>query len=175
MSTYDSLGDSDRKFTRPAEHIKALNVGPIPQRIFDDMSKYEDTARGMYNQSSYHLRIANSLHMCERGAGFGMNGFEHSTKNIRGGIIVNHRPEDAQVSQLYRIPSDPSSTELERLTYFDIGSGRIIRSCTPILGEDWRGTLRAGGALMVMDLSGNENFQLWYEARASSSTRRLLS
>lgn len=46
MSTYDSLGDSDRKYTRPAEHIKALNVGPIPQRIFDDMSKYEDTARG---------------------------------------------------------------------------------------------------------------------------------
>jgi hypothetical protein len=107
-----------------------------------------------------------------------MNGFEHSTKNNRGGIIVNHRPEDAQVSQLYRIPSDPSSTELERLTYFDIGSGRIIRSCTPILGEDWRGprgTLRAGGALMVMDLSGNENFQLWYEARAPCSTRSLLS
>ncbi|KAH9993047.1 alpha beta-hydrolase [Russula vinacea] len=119
MSTYDS----DRKFTQPAEHIKALNVGPVPQRIFDDMSKYNDTSRG-----------------------FGVTGFEHSLKNIA----------DAQVSQLYRIPSDTSSTELERLTYFDIGAGRIIRSFAPILGEDWRSKLRAGGALMVMDLTGNE-------------------
>jgi hypothetical protein len=90
---------------------------------------------------------------------------------MRGSIVVNHRPKDAQVSQLYRIPSDASSTELERLTYFDIGSGRTIRSFTPILGEDWRGTVRAGGALMVMDLTGNENFQLWYEARPPGSTR----
>ena len=44
MSEYDPNG---YKFSRPAEHIKALNVGPIPQRIFDDMSKYNDTARGM--------------------------------------------------------------------------------------------------------------------------------
>jgi hypothetical protein len=90
-------------------------------------------------------------------------------KNIRGGIFLSHRPKDAQVSQLYRIPSDTSSTELERLTYFDIGAGRIIRSFAPILGEDWRSKLRAGGALMLMDLTGNENFQLWYEARATGS------
>lgn len=105
----------------------------------------------------------NSQNSFKRGVGFGVHGFELSGKNNHGGIIVNHRPENAQVSQLYRIPSDTSSTELERLTYFDIGSGRIIRSLTPILGEDWRGRLRAGGALMVMDLTGNENFQLWYE------------
>jgi hypothetical protein len=98
----------------------------------------------------------------DRAIGFAINGFEHSRNDMRGSVVVNHRPKDAQVSQLYRIPSDTSSTELERLTYFDIGSGRIIRSFTPILGEDWRGTLRAGGALMVMDLTGNENFQLWY-------------
>ena len=59
MSTYDS----DRKFTRPAEHIKALNVGPIPQRIFDDMSKYNDTSRGTFSvnvsflSSPHYLRI----------------------------------------------------------------------------------------------------------------------
>jgi hypothetical protein len=109
-----------------------------------------------------------SLHL--HGAGFNINGFEFSSKNknTQDSIIVNHRPKDAQVSQLYRIPSDASSTTLERLTYFDIGSGRIIQSFTPVFGEDWRGTLRAGGALMVMDLTGNENFQLWYEARAPS-------
>ena len=56
MPTYDSLDDSDRKYTRPAEHIKALNVGPIPQRIFDDMSKYNDTARGMYERPSSSSR-----------------------------------------------------------------------------------------------------------------------
>jgi hypothetical protein len=29
-----------------------------------------------------------------------------------------------------------SSAELELLTYFDLGSGRTIRSFTPLLGED---------------------------------------
>src|SRR6266851_5771190 len=32
MSEY---GPNDYKFSRPAEHIKALNVGPVPERIFD--------------------------------------------------------------------------------------------------------------------------------------------
>jgi hypothetical protein len=44
MSEY---GPNDYKFSRPAKHIKALNVGPVPERIFDGMSKYNDTARGM--------------------------------------------------------------------------------------------------------------------------------
>ena len=65
------------------------------------------------------------------------------------------------MSQLYRISSDTNSSELERLTYFNIDSGRTIRSFVPLLGEDWRGAWRTGGALMVMDLTGNENFQLW--------------
>ena len=65
------------------------------------------------------------------------------------------------MSQLYRISSDTNSSELERLTYFNIDSGRTIRSFVPLLGEDWRGVWRTGGALMVMDLTGNENFQLW--------------
>ncbi|KAI0255441.1 Alpha/Beta hydrolase protein [Lactifluus subvellereus] len=135
MPGYDP---NDYEFSRPAEHIKALNVGPIPQRIFDDMIKYNDTARG-----------------------FAINGFEFTGKSDRESIIVTHRPMEAQVAQLYRIPSDVRSAELERLTYFDIGSGRTIRSFMPLLGEDWRGAWRAGGALMVMDLTGNENFQLW--------------
>jgi hypothetical protein len=94
-------------------------------------------------------------------SGFSVNGFEFSGRSTQGGIIVMHRPKEAKVAQLYRISSDVSSTELERLTYFDIGSGRTIRSFTPLLGEDWRGAWRARGALMVMDLTGNENFQLW--------------
>ena len=93
--------------------------------------------------------------------GFSTHGFEFAGKNARHNIVVSHRPKDAQVPQLYRIPSDANSTELERLTYFNIDSGRIIRSFMPLLGEDWRGAWRAGGALMVMDLTGNENFQLW--------------
>jgi len=94
--------------------------------------------------------------------GFSTHGFEFSGKNSRHAIVVAHRPKDVQVAQLYRIPSDVTSTELERLTYFDIGSGRTILSFTPLLGEDWRGSWQAGGALMVMDLTGNENFQLWH-------------
>jgi len=155
MSKYDP---GRYKFTRPAEHIKALNVEPIPQRIFDDMSKYNDTARGMSV-----LPTTRPTRCTLRDAGFAVNGFEFSKENARGSIIVTHRPKDAQVSQLYRIPSNTSSIELERLTYFDIGSGRTIRSFIPIQGEDWRESWRAGGAIMVMDLTGNENFQLWYE------------
>jgi hypothetical protein len=33
-------------FTRPAEKIKAINVNPIPESIFDGMKKYEHSARG---------------------------------------------------------------------------------------------------------------------------------
>ena len=94
--------------------------------------------------------------------GFSTHGFEFAGKDARYNIVVSHRPKDVQVSQLYRIPSNANSTELERLTYFNIDSGRIIRSFLPLLGEDWRGAWRARGALMVMDLSGNENFQLWW-------------
>ena len=47
MPEYDY--DSGRyKFSRPAEHVKALNVGSIPQKIFDGMTKYNDTSRGTY-------------------------------------------------------------------------------------------------------------------------------
>ncbi|KAF8272722.1 alpha beta-hydrolase [Lactarius quietus] len=144
MPDYDDSGRY--KFSRPAEHVKALNVGYIPHEIFDGMTMYNDTSRGMYFLSS---------------RGFSVRGFEYAGKNARHSIVVSHRPKDVQVSQLYRIFSDTSSTELERLTYFDIDSGRTIRSYVPLLGEDWRGAWRARGALMVMDLTGNENFQLW--------------
>ncbi|KAH7882962.1 alpha beta-hydrolase [Phlebopus sp. FC_14] len=133
----------DLKFTRPANQIKAVNVPAIPQRIFDGMKDYEDAARG-----------------------FDVRGYERTVKNpagqdVLGGIILSHRPADAQVAQIFRISVDPASTELERLTYFDIGTGRTISAFIPILGDDWRGAYRAGGAIMVMDLDGNEHFQLW--------------
>jgi hypothetical protein len=94
-------------------------------------------------------------------------GFERTVKDangreVPGGVIVSHRPADAQVTQLYRMPTDPSSTELNRLTYFDIGSGRTISQFCGIVEDDWRDTRRRGGAIMVMDLTGNEHFQLWY-------------
>ena len=115
-------------------------------------------------------RENNVLCLCKPpGIGFAVKGFEFSGKNAQDSIIITHRPKDAQVAQLYRISTDIGSTDAERLSFFDIGSGRTIRSFTPILGEDWRGAWRAGGALMVMDLTGNENFQLWYEIRAPYS------
>ncbi len=49
MPDYDS---GRYKFSRPAEHVKTLNVDSIPQSIFDDMTKYNDTSRGMYPRSS---------------------------------------------------------------------------------------------------------------------------
>lgn len=76
-------------------------------------------------------------------------------------ILISHRPPDAQVLQIYRILGDPSVSGLERLTYFDIGAGRSIPEFRSIAGEDWRGTLRGGGAIMAMDSDGNEMFQLW--------------
>jgi len=36
------------EYARPADKIKTTNVDPIPQHIFDDMKKYEDSARGPY-------------------------------------------------------------------------------------------------------------------------------
>lgn len=141
MATPVDYGDLE--FTRPARQIKAVNLPAVPRRIFDGMKQYEDAARG-----------------------FGSLGFEWTTndangKEVPGGIIVAHRPADAQVTQLYRMPKDPSSTELSRLTYFDIGSGRTISMFRGILVDDWRGVRRRGGAIMVMDLNGNEHFQLW--------------
>ncbi|KAF9224794.1 alpha beta-hydrolase [Gyrodon lividus] len=132
----------DLKFTRPAKQIKAVNVPDVPKEIFIGMKEYEDAARG-----------------------FSVYGFERTIKTaageVPGGILLSHRPEDAQVSQVYRISADPANTELERLTHFDIATGRSISSFTPILGEDWRGVYRPGGAIMTMDLDGNEHFQLW--------------
>lgn len=78
------------------------------------------------------------------------------------GIFIRHRPEDAQVMQIYRIPEDPASADLERLTHFDIGAGRRISDFVAIQGDSWRGIWRKGGAIMAMDLNGNEMFQLWY-------------
>jgi hypothetical protein len=60
------------------------------------------------------------------------------------------------------MPRDPKKQDnLERLTYFDIGSGRTINTFRTIIGEDWRGVWRPGGAIIAMDLDGSENFQLW--------------
>ncbi|KAF9233901.1 alpha beta-hydrolase [Melanogaster broomeanus] len=126
----------DLEFTRPADKIKAVNVPDIPEEIFTGMKDYEDAARGF---DLYVLPQA----------------------TYPGGIFLSHRPEDAQVSQVYRISTDPADTVLERLTYFDIGTGRTISSFTPIIGEDWRGVYRPGGAIMSMDFDGNEHFQLW--------------
>jgi hypothetical protein len=73
------------------------------------------------------------------------------------------------VSQVYRISTNPANTELERLTHFNIGTGRIISTFRSIAGEDWRGVYRPGGAIMSMDFNGNEHFQLWCVYRVPSA------
>ncbi|KAI9460684.1 alpha beta-hydrolase [Boletus coccyginus] len=141
MAAPIDYGDLD--FTRPADKIKAVNVPDISQETFTGMKAYEDAAR----------------------VGFDLYGFERTVKTaigeVTGGIFLSHRPEDAQVFQVYRISTDPASTELERLTHFNIGTGRIISRFVSIAGEDWRGVFRAGGAIISMDFNGNEHFQLW--------------
>ena len=138
-----SFNYSHLEFSTPAEQVKTINVEPVPQRIFDGMAKYEDAARG-YNLINFERNVKDT------------NGELTPTQ-----LLVSHRPQDAQVFQLYRLPADPSSTELQRITYFDIGAGRTIAAFLPIIGEDWRGVWRAGGAVMAMDKDGNEMFQLW--------------
>ncbi|EGO01081.1 hypothetical protein SERLA73DRAFT_72051 [Serpula lacrymans var. lacrymans S7.3] len=131
------------KFSQPASQVKTINVEPIPQRIFSGMKDYEDAARG-----------------------FTLFGFERSVETADGQktpdhLLVSHRPADAQVEQIYRVPTDTQSTDLQRLTHFDIGIGRNIFDFFPIKGDDWRGVWRGGGALMVMDFDGSEEYQLW--------------
>ncbi|KZP22544.1 alpha/beta-hydrolase [Athelia psychrophila] len=134
---------SQLEFARPANQVKTVNVDPIPRRIIDGMKVYEDAARG-----------------------FQLLGFERIVKDKNdqltpSHIFLSHRPADAQVPQVYRMAGDPQSTELERVTFFDIGAGRSIPYFLPITGEDWRGVWRPGGAILAMDLDGNECFQLW--------------
>jgi len=81
--------------------------------------------------------------------------FRISLEDVRPGQ-AGHRPA-AKGQRDHRRENAP----LNRLTYFDLGSGRTISSFTPIIGEDWRGVWRNGGAIMAMDLDGSERFQLW--------------
>ena len=159
-----SFDHSQLEFSRPAEKIKTVDVDPIPKRIFDDMKKYEEAARCKCRPPLFSLEYS-SHPIFPPTQAFNMQrlGFEwKSTPTLSSpNLIVSHRPEDAQVSQLYKIPADPTSTDIERLTYFDISSGRTIHSFLPILGEDWRGYWRNEGAIMVMDLDGKETWQLW--------------
>ncbi|KAJ7491183.1 Alpha/Beta hydrolase protein, partial [Mycena latifolia] len=136
MSPFDY---GDLEFTQPAERIKAFNMEAVPQRILDGMRKYEDSARG-----------------------FGFTCFEKLQEDSSTGYaIISHRPADSQVQEFYRISTDPQVQAIERITYFDLGSGRTISSFVPIVGEDWRGVWRGGGAILAMDLDGNEFSQLW--------------
>ncbi|OJA12246.1 hypothetical protein AZE42_04083 [Rhizopogon vesiculosus] len=143
----------DLEFTRPAKQIKAVNVPVVSQRIFNGMKQYEDAARG-----------------------FDALGFERTVKDadgreVPGGVIVSHRPADAQVTQLYRMPADPSRTELNRLTYFDIGSGRTISEFRGINDEDWRGVRRRGGAIMI--LSNHYRRRYWEDSLADQVLPRV--
>ncbi|KAJ7272993.1 Alpha/Beta hydrolase protein [Mycena rebaudengoi] len=136
-----SFDYGDLEFTQPAKQIKAFNMKPVPQRIFDDMRKYEDSARG-----------------------YGFTYFENILEGNDSGpghAIISHRPPDSQVQEYYRISCDPALSESQRITYFDLGSGRTFSSFCPIDGEDWRGVWRGGGAVLAMDLDGNEFSQLW--------------
>ncbi|KAF7353738.1 hypothetical protein MVEN_01059200 [Mycena venus] len=148
MPPYDY---GELEFTQPAKQIKAFNMGPVPQRIFDDMRKYEDSNRGF-------------TFICFEKLSDG----DHS-----GHVIVSHRPADSQISEFWRMNLDPQDTNLERISYFDLGSGRTLASFCPIPGEDWRGFWRRGGAILAMDLDGNEYSQLWRYWEDSQSTTAL--
>ena len=80
-------------------------------------------------------------------------------------VYFTHRPADEQVAQVFRgqnpLEEDPSSGELERITHFNMGTGRSISGLCPIQGDDWHGVWRTGGAIFAMDLDGSEIFQLW--------------
>ncbi|KAJ7639240.1 Alpha/Beta hydrolase protein [Roridomyces roridus] len=125
----------DLEFTQPAKQIKAFNMEPVPQRILDKLQKYEESQRGF---SVVRFEKGNESH-----------------------VIITHRPADSQVTEYYRMPADPKVRDLQRLTYFDLGSGRVVSTFRSIEGEDWRGIWRGGGAILAMDLDGSENFQLW--------------
>ena len=94
-----------------------------------------------------------------------MTGLERLPKdkqaNSQARVYLTYRPDDEQVSQVFRVPYDTSSTEIERITHFNMGTGRTIMTFLAIQGDDWRGLWRAGGAIFVMDLDGSEVFQLW--------------
>ncbi|KAH7104558.1 alpha/beta-hydrolase [Auriculariales sp. MPI-PUGE-AT-0066] len=124
-------------YTTPIEKIKAV-APAIPQRILDTQKKYEDSLRG-----------------------FSTGGFAYGQRDGNNEIFVSHRPNDAQVEQLFRISSTTSSKGIERISYFDLGSGRTIASLVPLQTDDWRGVNRTGGAILQMDTDGKEFFQLW--------------
>jgi len=128
------IDDSSYPYTHPAPQIKALDVDPPAQYIVKGLKKYEAAARKF------------DVFALER---------------VNDAVFVLHRPENSQVPQVYRMPTDPDKGSIERLTYFDIASGRTIAAFIPIDGDDWRGIWRHGGAIMIMDIDGNENFQLW--------------
>ncbi|KAJ7032743.1 Alpha/Beta hydrolase protein [Mycena alexandri] len=142
----------DLEFTQPAKQIKAFNMGEIPQRIVDNMRKYEESARGFTFTCFEKLASGN---------------------DSPGTAIVCHRPVDSQVAEYYRMLTNPQSSSLERITYFDLRTGRTISSFCPMVGEDWRGVWREGGAILAMDLDGNEFFQLWRYWENSKSTANI--
>ncbi|KAJ7253405.1 Alpha/Beta hydrolase protein [Mycena haematopus] len=104
--------------------------------------------------------------------GFGFTCFEKRSDGDAsvGHAIISHRPSDSQISQFWRMNIDPQHPSLERISYFDLGSGRTISSFRPIAGEDWRGIWRGGGAILAMDLDGSEYSQLWRYWEDSQST-----
>ncbi|KAJ6606356.1 Alpha/Beta hydrolase protein [Mycena vulgaris] len=130
----------DLEFTQPAKQIKAFNMEPVPKRILDGMRKYQNSARGFW-------------FACFENGADGDNGAGHA--------IISHRPADSQVEEYYRISTDPQVQTMERITHFDLESGRRISSFRSIAGDDWRGVWRGGGAILAMDLNGNGFSQLW--------------
>lgn len=148
---YESL-----PFERPSKQIKTLDMGPVPKRIFDGMKQYEDASR--YAVSPQHPSWAQEYAL----RGYALIGFDRRAPGATvDTYLIQHRPKDATVAQVYRIPVDPKSTNIERLTYFETGAGHTYESFQPIIGEDWRGRWRPGGAILSFDLDGSENFQLW--------------
>ena len=160
MTVGHDYGHLNSIFSRPVEKVKSIDVDPIPQRIFDGMKRYEEASRGEHSHwvgQSLHSKT-NFLSF----TGFDFMSFEHNDGVLPRSIIVSHKPRTSQLSQLFRIPFEPSAaSSSEHLTHFDLKSGRTISAFRAISGEDWRGVWRSGGAIMAMDVDGSEMAQLW--------------
>ncbi|KAF8516696.1 Alpha/Beta hydrolase protein [Hysterangium stoloniferum] len=133
----------DLHYERPTEKIKTLDVPSLDGSITAGLKKYQDASQG-YTLGAFE-RLPQE---------------QESVNKAR--LYIFHRPADAQVVQIYRVPHpEDDSLDLERVTHFNMGTGITIVNFSPIVGDDWHGSWRAGGAIFAMDLDGSEKFQLW--------------
>ena len=102
---YEQLqGAGGKRYTTPAECIRALNVDPPSQRIFDGLRKYETAARGTPDE----MILLQKTHTNTQG--FNILSLEYGAD----AAFVLHRPADSPVPQVFRLHF--TSTSLYAIT-----------------------------------------------------------